>query len=190
MKQDDTYNEDTSPEEEQEDHITDHPPTDGVDESADAPKTSLEEMTEEELLLKAKEYKDRSLRLAADYQNLQRETEQRISDMRKYATDGLIQEIAPLVDYFDSAFSAVPEEEMNSGWMQGIKYIQNHLIKVLEDHGVQLIEAVGKQLDTQFHEAVDEVESDQPSGTVIKQTQAGLMLHGKVIRHAKVVVAK
>lgn len=150
---------------------------------------NLEQLTEEELLHKAKEYKALSQRLAADYQNLQKETDKRLADFRKYANDQLLLEIAPLIDYFDSAFAAVPDEEKDTNWMLGIKYIQDHLLAVLKNHNVEMIEAVGQQFDPALHEAVSEEEvADVASGTILKQSQAGIKLNGKVVKHAKVVV--
>lgn len=149
----------------------------------------LEKMTEDELLNKAKEYKALSQRLAADYQNLQKETDKRLADFRKYANDQLLLEVAPLIDYFDSAFAAVPDEEKDTNWMLGIKYIQDHLLAVLKNHNVEMIEAVGQPFDPALHEAVSEEEApDVASGIILKQSQAGIKLNGKVVKHAKVVV--
>ncbi len=152
---------------------------------------TLDEMTEEELLDKVLEYRAMSQRLAADYQNLKKEADVRVANARKYGTEALISEIAPLVDYFDSAFSTVPEEEMSSSWMVGIKYIQDHLLKVLKDNNVELIESVGKEFNPELHEAVSEEESEEvKSHYIIRQSQSGFLLNGKCIRPAKVVVAK
>lgn len=150
----------------------------------------LEALTEEELLKKAIEYRDLSQRLAADYQNLQRDTDRRMADVRKYAVENLIMEIAPLVDYFDSAFAAVPEADRESSWMKGIKYIQDHLMSVLKQNNVTLIETVGHDFDSALHEAVGEEVSDAKPHSIIKQVQAGFKLNDKVIKHAKVITAK
>lgn len=157
--------------------------------STPPPTQTLEAMTEEELLSKAIEYRDLSKRLAADYQNLQKETAQRLTDIRKYANQDLIIELASLLDYFTSAFQAVPEDQRDSSWMKGMQYIQDHLIKILRDHNVEIVDAVGQMFDPHMHEAVGEEASDQPEHNILKQTQAGLKLHDKVIRHAKVVVS-
>ncbi len=155
----------------------------------DLPK-DLEALTEEELLKKAIEYRDLSQRLAADYQNLQRDTDRRLADVRKYAVENLIMEIAPIVDYFDSAFAAVPEADRDSNWMKGIKYIQDHLMNVLKQNNVTLIETVGHDFDPNLHEAVGEEDSDAKPHSIIKQVQAGFTLNDKVIKHAKVITAK
>lgn len=172
-----------------EDIINDAPEVASEPATQDLPK-DLEALTEEELLKKAIEYRDLSQRLAADYQNLQRDTDRRMADVRKYAVENLIMEIAPLIDYFDSAFAAVPEAERESNWMKGIKYIQDHLMNVLKQNNVSLIETVGKDFDADLHEAIGEEDSDAKPHSIIKQVQAGFKLNDKVVKHAKVITAK
>lgn len=110
--------------------------------------------------------------------------------MRKFATEQLLQDLCPLVDYFDSAFQAIPAEQQSQPWIQGVKHIQSYLMQILKQYDVERMETVGKPFDPNLHEAVGEEESDQPDQTVVKESQAGFTLHNKVIRHAKVVVAK
>lgn len=153
-------------------------------------KTEVEQLTEEELLQKVMEYKAVAQRATADYRNLQRETEQRLKDMRQYATESVIVELCPLVDYFNSAFNAVPEAEQKSNWLQGMRHIQSYLMTILHNHSVDMIDAVGKPFDPKLHETVGEEDSDQPAHTVIKVSQPGFTLSDKVIRPAKVIVAK
>ncbi|MBI2416292.1 MAG: nucleotide exchange factor GrpE [Candidatus Kerfeldbacteria bacterium] len=150
----------------------------------------LEQLTEEELLQKVIEYRDLSKRLAADYQNLQRETDRQVINVQKFATEQLLLELCPLVDYFDSAFATVPETDQSSSWLKGIYHIRDYLMKILREHQVTTIEALGQPFNPNLHEAVSEIVSDQPAGTVVQQTQAGFYLNGKVIRPAKVIIAK
>src|SRR3990167_4311863 len=105
-------------------------------------QTDIEKLTEEELLAKIIEYKALAQRATADYRNLQRETEQRMKDMRLYAGESIIEELCPLVDYFNSAFAAVPEAEQKSSWLQGVRHIQTYLMSILQNHQVVLIDTV------------------------------------------------
>ncbi len=146
--------------------------------------------TETALLEKIVEYKNLAVRATADYRNLQKESEQRISDMRKYATEQLLQDLCPLVDYFDSAFKAIPAEQQAQPWIQGVKHIQSYLMQILKQNDVDRMEVVGKPFDPHLHEAVGEEESEGAEQLVVKESQAGFTLHGKVIRHAKVIVSK
>lgn len=173
--------------------MNDDPPKDNTTASPSVEHDTLATETpetEEALLQKIVEYKNLAVRATADYRNLQKETDQKMSDMRKYATEQLLQDLCPLVDYFDSAFQAIPAEQQTQPWIQGVKHIQSYLMQILKQYDVERMETVGKPFDPNIHEAVGEEESDQPEQTVIKESQAGFTLHGKVIRHAKVVVAK
>lgn len=139
---------------------------------------------------KAQEYLLGWQRCQADYQNLQKETARRLGEHTKYATEGLLEELLPLVDYFKFAFAGVPEAEKNSPWLKGVEHIQTNFLSILRNNNVEMMEVIGKPFDATFHEAVAEVESDQESGTIVEEVTPGFTLNGKVIRHAKVKVAK
>lgn len=147
-------------------------------------------VTEEALLQKIVEYKNLAVRATADYRNLQRESDQRLQDMRMFANDQLLQELCPLVDYFASALVAVPEEQKEQSWIQGVRHIQDYLMQILKNHDVERMNTLGQPFNPNVHEAVGEEESDQPDHTIIKETQAGFTMHGKMIRPAKVIIAK
>ncbi|MFA6474836.1 MAG: nucleotide exchange factor GrpE [Patescibacteria group bacterium] len=136
------------------------------------------------------DYKEVAQRATADYRNLQRETDERLKHIRQFANEDLLQELCPLVDYFDSAFQAIPPEQLTQPWLQGVKHIQTYLLQVLKNHSVERMETVGKPFDPHLHEAVGEEASEQPDQTIVREAQAGFMMHDKVIRHAKVIVAK
>lgn len=139
---------------------------------------------------KAQEYLEGWQRCQADYQNLQKETEQRVADAARYGTEQLLMELIQTVDHFTYAFAGIPEEEKESSWLKGIEYIQTNFLKVLEEHGVEFIKTVGEELNTDLHEAVEEVEAEGESGTIAEEVASGFTLNGKVIRCAKVKVIK
>lgn len=130
-------------------------------------------------------------RATADYQNLVKETAKEREYSVRFANEQLIQQLLPLVDYFDYAFADVPDEQSRGPWMKGIHHIYDQLMKVLEDHGVTPLETVGKIFDPTLHEAVDEVESTEvTSHHILEQTQRGFLMHGTCIRPAKVKIVK
>ncbi|MCW1930664.1 MAG: nucleotide exchange factor GrpE [Candidatus Kerfeldbacteria bacterium] len=150
-----------------------------------------EEPQEEPVALtKEQEYLLGWQRCQADYQNLQKETARRIQEHTKYATEGLLEELLPLVDYFKFAFNGVPEAEKSSSWLKGVEHIQTNLLNILRNNNVEMMEVVGKAFDANLHDAVAEVESSKESGTIVEEVTPGFTLNGKVIRHAKVKVAK
>lgn len=156
----------------------------------EAKSTATDSPTEDVLLQQVLEYKTVAQRATADYRNLQRDTEQRLSNMRKYSNEQLLVDICPLVDYFDSAFAAIPAEQLTEPWVQGVKHIQDYLMQIMKTNGVERMITVGQTFNPELHESVGEAESDQPEHTIIKELQAGFNLQGKVIRHARVIIAK
>lgn len=130
-------------------------------------------------------------RAQADYQNLQRDTARRVSDITKYATEGLLTELLPIVDYFQYAFKGIPESERNSNWLKGIEHIQTNFLRVLEDNGVVKIKTVGEQFNPAMHESLESVEdTGKEHGIIVEEVAPGFTLNGKVIRVAKVKIAK
>ncbi len=155
-----------------------------------------------ELQAKCDEYLAGWQRARADYQNLQKETERRITEIIQYSNEEFIRELLPIIDHFTYAFNGVPTEERSKPWVKGIEHIQTNVLKILESHGVQRIATVGTAFNPELHESVAEVgpEEKEPlgglggatgtSGTVAEEVAAGFTLHGKVIQHAKVKVIK
>ena len=147
----------------------------------------------EQLAAKQQELEDalqRYLRLAADFDNYRRRTRQEMDDLRKTAAEHLINDLLPVLDNFEralvSARSLLPENVAT-----GIDMIYRQLWQVMTRAGVEEAPAEGKPFDPAFHEAFEQVETDEaPEGTVIEVVQKGFLLHGKVLRPALVKVAK
>lgn len=129
-------------------------------------------------------------RAQADYQNLQKETQKRVAENIKFATEEFLQELLPMVDHFKYGLKGIPEEDRNSSWVKGLEYIQQNFMNILEAHGVTTIPTVGKPFNIELHESVEEVEAEGKSGTIAEEVATGFMLNGKVIRCAKVHVIK
>jgi molecular chaperone GrpE len=132
----------------------------------------------------------RYLRLAADFDNYRRRTRQEMEDVRKNAAEHLIGELLPVLDNFERAL-ATARPLFPENVATGIDMIYRQLWHVLAQSGVQPVEAVGKPFDPAFHEAFEQVETDDaPEGTVIEEVQKGYLLHGKVLRPVLVKVAR
>lgn len=129
-------------------------------------------------------------RAKADYQNVVKESARERGETIKYATENLLHELLPLVDYFKYGFKGVPDEQKNSAWMQGMTHILNQFMSVLKDHGVEEVKTVGEKFDPAAHQSVEEVESSEKSGTVVVEVASGFRLNGKVIQVAKVRISK
>ena len=121
-------------------------------------------------------------RAKADYINLQREHEQKIADYFKFANEGLILELLPILDSFEAA--------LKNGKDEGIKQLYNQLLSVLKNNGLEQIKALGEKFNPELHEVIETIKSDKGEGIVVEEVQKGYKLHGKVIRPSKVKVGK
>ncbi len=132
------------------------------------------------------EYTDLLKRYKAEFENYVKRTEKERSDFTKYASEKLCLRLLTIVDEFEQALKNISDAETK----QGIQMIYDNLSKVLKEEGITPITATNTQFDPHKHEVLAKVESDKPDNTVLEEIQKGYMLHDKVIRHAKVKLAK
>jgi len=130
------------------------------------------------------EQRDKFLRLQADFDNYRKWVEKENINKINLANEKLIKELLAILDDFENAIS-----KMKNG-AEGMELIYKNFLKILEKFGLKKIEAVGKKFDPYYHEVVLQEESDEPEGTVLQELQKGYMLNSKIIRHAKVKIAK
>lgn len=131
-------------------------------------------------------------RALADLENFQKRALEEKEGSRQRCLQDVIDQILPVLDNFQLACDHIPESEKTSGWVAGIMHIQKQLTEVLRQNGVKEIEIkIGDEFNPNLMEAIESVESPEvKSGQVIRLVQAGYWLNGKVMRHAKVVVAR
>lgn len=129
-------------------------------------------------------------RAKADFVNYKKDQEKMFSDFRRYANEDMITALLPTVDSFALATKHLPEELKDSDWAKGIICIKGMFENFLKEAGVSEIKTLGEKFDPNIFEAVGEEESESESGTVIEEVQRGYKMGDKVIRAAKVKVAK
>jgi len=131
-------------------------------------------------------YLDQLQRSVAEFANFRRRTDQERVQWRETATKGLLAEIVPVLDDFERAIAAMPEDA-NTSWGQGIVNIQRKFTGVLERAGVEVIESLWQPFDPAVHEAVA---SDPGSaGThVVEVYQNGYRVGSQLLRPAMVKV--
>ena len=138
------------------------------------------------------EYKAGWQRAQADYQNLKKEIENMRGEWVRMSEQQILEDFIPVYDNFKKAFSMEHETwniEQNN-WLKGIGYIMQQFGKVLKDHNVEEIKTVGEIFNPEQHEAIGEEESGQPEHIILREVESGYMMKGKVIKVAKVIVAK
>jgi len=129
-------------------------------------------------------------RMTADFANYRKRNESERNDFAKFAKADLIAKLLDVLDGYDRALGTVPEDLKGQPWVEGMWLVERKLRTVLEAEGLQAIDSVGKPFDPYEHEAIAQVESDQPEGTVIQEHQKAYRLYDRIIRPAMVTVAK
>ncbi|MFC1571730.1 nucleotide exchange factor GrpE [Candidatus Margulisiibacteriota bacterium] len=133
------------------------------------------------------EFKNKYLRVLADFENYKKISAREKQQFAQFANETLIMELLPVVDGFSRAMKVAGlSEDMN----KGLALIKKQLEDVLKKHGAEEIEASGKPFDPNFHEAILQQEHDGPEGMIIEEAQKGYKLKGKVIRPSMVIVSK
>ena len=138
---------------------------------------------------KLAEANDRYLRLAAEFDNYRRRSAKERMDLISLANENLVKDMLPIVDDFERAIAAMKDSDDAASAKEGVELIYNKVAAFLKKNGVKEIEAVGKDFDTDFHEAVAQfpVQEEDKKNKVIDVTQKGYTMGEKVIRYAKVV---
>jgi molecular chaperone GrpE len=136
------------------------------------------------------EDKDRYLRLAAEFDNFRRRTAKERLELIETASEGVIKSILPIVDDFERAIAVLKDSKDSDAAKQGTELIYKKMMEMLKNRGVTVIEAIGKDLNTDEHEAIAQIPAKDPKqkGKIVEIAQQGYKLNGKVIRFAKVVM--
>lgn len=154
-------------------------------EKADEPQQTPEEKAETE----AMEWKDKYLRLFAEFDNYKKRTVKEKAELILNGSEKTITAILPILDDLERALSNKGDDA--EAVREGFQLIAKKLEKILEGLGVKRIDAKDKDFDVDYHEAIAMVPgADDKKGKVIDCVQAGYMLNDKVIRHAKVAVGQ
>ncbi len=125
----------------------------------------------------------------AEFENFRKRNEAEKAQQFEMGQANVLGKLLPIVDNFERGLAAVPEEDKDGAFADGMNKIYKQLITELENIGVTPIEAVGKEFDPNFHNAVMQVESSEyESGIVAQELQKGYMFHNTVLRHSMVGV--
>ena len=142
-----------------------------------------------ELEQKVEELNDKYLRLYSEFDNYRKRTSKERIDLQLSASKDLILELLPVVDDFERAIQSFKEHKLSAEAQKGVELIYNKLVSILKKKGVEPIDVVNKDFDTDIMEAVTNVPAgDEMKGKVVDVIQKGYMLNGNVLRYPKVVV--
>ncbi|HEY8477480.1 MAG TPA: nucleotide exchange factor GrpE [Chloroflexota bacterium] len=141
-----------------------------------------------ELERKAEERLQQWQRVQADFINFRRRVEQEREEQAKFAASTLVADLLSVLDDFERAFQTLPVDLQRLTWIGGVALIHRKLEAILERHGLQPIEALGKEFDPYEHEAV--LREDDTSTKVVAELQRGYKLHNRVLRPTLVKLGK
>ena len=135
------------------------------------------------------ELTDKLKRQLAEFENFRNRTDKEKSQMYAVGAKDVIEKILPVIDNFERGLKSIPEDQKGGPVASGMEMIYKQLMKQLEDLGVKPIEAIGKEFDPNFHNAVMQVESEEyETGFVAQELQKGYLYKDTVIRHSMVAV--
>ena len=130
-------------------------------------------------------------RCVADFDNYKKRQAENQKEFTKYAAEGVISEMLPILDNFHAATDHIPEVDAESPWVTGIMFIQKQMEKVFEENNVTRIDVnIGDEFDPFFMEAVKEADDENvdEDSTVKKIAQNGYRINEKILRPARVVL--
>jgi molecular chaperone GrpE len=153
-----------------------------------AQKTDKEK---EALKAKVEELEDKTKRQLAEFENFRNRSEKEKAQSFDRGAASVLEKLLPVVDNFERGFAAVEEEDKDDAFVVGMDKIYRQLMDELDKMGVKPIEAVGKEFDPAFHNAVMQTESDEyESGYVAQELLKGYTYHDTVLRHSMVSVVQ
>lgn len=144
----------------------------------------------QQALAERDEYKDKWARAMADLDNFRRRIQREMEEDRKYLALPLLKALLPGLDGLDRTLAAAETSKNADDLITGVKMVQKQFESSLGQFGVQAIAAVGLEFDPNIHEAITQMPSaDHPPMTVLQDVEKGYLLHDRVVRPSKVIVA-
>jgi molecular chaperone GrpE len=182
--------------EEDANEVEDNFVTDSEDETAsDEPKNSKSFFKKDKKEKKDKkdtqieELNDRLIRTMAEFDNFRKRSEKEKSQMYDIGARAIVEKVLPVVDNFERGLSVLSEEEKEGAFAQGMEKIYKQLLSTLTEAGLVQIEAVGKEFDPNFHNAVMHAEDEELGENIVaEEFLKGYTFKDTVVRHSMVKV--
>ena len=159
-------------------------------ESEETTRRDLEKELEKTTKEAAENY-DKYLRAAAELENYRKRAARDKADAINFGNETLMRDLLPIIDSLERALEHTSSSNDFDSFVEGLKLIYDKLLRTLEKNGVERIDAVGKDFDPNFHEAVLQVESSElDDNKVVETYENGYLLNGRLLRPVKVSVSK
>jgi molecular chaperone GrpE len=179
-----------------EDHLPEAVQAPSADASAAAP--TLDEALRQiaELNKKVAETTDKMLRALAEAENTRRRAERERQDTAKFSVSSFARDLLTVSDNLRRALNAIPAGERDrneqlKSIFTGVEATERELLRVFESNGIKKIDPLNQKFDPNLHEVLFEAPAEgKPSGTIIQVVEPGYMIHERLLRPARVGVAK
>lgn len=150
-------------------------------------KLKLRESEEEK-----KQLSERVLRLQADFDNFRKRKTKELADGIRFANQDLILQLLPILDNFDRTLKAIEGTDNLTAIKEGIELVSSNFRKQFSKIGVEPIESIGKDFDSEIHEAITSipVEEEEKKGAVVDEVEKGYKFKDRIIRFSKVIVGE
>jgi len=135
-----------------------------------------------------KTLKDQVLRFAAELQNLKKRTEKEKNEISKFAISNFAKEVLTIRDNLQMALNNCTAG--NEKIAEGIKMTLDSLDSTLAKYGVTMVASLNEKFDPNFHQAINEIDSEKPTGTIVAVMQEGFVICDRILRPALVTVSK
>ncbi|MBO4908298.1 MAG: nucleotide exchange factor GrpE [Lachnospiraceae bacterium] len=154
-------------------------------------KAQKADKEKEALKAKVEELEDKTKRQLAEFENFRNRSEKEKAQSFDRGAASVLEKLLPVVDNFERGFATVDEADKDDAFVVGMDKVYKQLMDELDKIGVKPIEAVGKEFDPNFHNAVMQTESDEyESGFVAQELLKGYTYHDTVLRHSMVSVVQ
>ncbi len=170
---------------------------DPADGAADASGDSLaEELPDDAARLAQAEqelarHRDAMLRMQAETENMRKRLTRDLERSRKFALESIMKDLLQVRDSLERGLDMVDDSTTVEALVEGKELTLKMLNKVMNDHGLEVIDPLGESFDPEWHEAMTMLPAaDQPENTVLEVLQKGFKLHDRLVRPAMVVVSR
>jgi molecular chaperone GrpE len=145
----------------------------------------------EKLKTENEKLKEDVLRAYADAENTKRRALQEIDKNNKYAISSFAKNLLSVADNLDRAIQSASDNKECEALLKGVEMTKSELTKIFEKFGIVKMDILDKPFDPNYHQVVQEIESqDKPAGTIIQELQSGYLINDRILREAMVVVTK
>ena len=149
-------------------------------------KNEKKEPTSEDIIA---DLNDRLVRNMAEFDNFRKRTDKEKAARFEMGERSVIEKILPIVDNFERGIAVLSDEQKQEAFAKGMIKTYEQMLEFLEGLGVKPIEAVGKEFNPDFHNAVMHIDDEgQPENTIVEELQKGYMMNDTVIRYSMVKV--